>query len=55
MKKVQMKRLSVNCILLLFMLLISYTFPCLAQQTGFTQEDRERLVWLEATLISERQ
>ena len=50
MKKVQMKRLSVNCILLLFMLLMSYTLPCFAQQTGFTQEDRERLVRLEATL-----
>ncbi len=32
------------------MLLMSYTLPCLAQQTGFTQEDRERLVRLEATL-----
>ncbi len=50
MKKVQMKRLSVNCILLLFMLLMSYTLPCFAQQTGFTQEDRERLVRLDATL-----
>jgi len=29
---------------------MSYTLPCLAQQTGFTQEDRERLVRLEATL-----
>ena len=29
---------------------MSYTLPCFAQKTGFTQEDRERLVRLEATL-----
>ena len=33
-----------------FILLISYTLPCFAQKTGFTQEDRERLVRLETTL-----
>ena len=42
-----MKKISLSCILLLLML---YTLPCFAQQTGFTQEDRERLVRLEATL-----
>ena len=42
-----MKKISLSCILLLLML---YTFPCFAQKTGFTQEDRERLVRLEATL-----
>ncbi len=31
-------------------MLMSYTLPCFAQKTGFTQEDRERLVRLEATL-----
>ncbi|WP_461833784.1 hypothetical protein [Desulfothermus sp.] len=34
--------------LLLFYFLI--TVPCFAEKTGFTQEDRERLVRLEATL-----
>ena len=42
-----MKRLCLSCILLMLM---SYTLPCFAQKTGFTQEDRERLVRLEATL-----
>ena len=42
-----MKRLYLSCILLLFMF---YIFPCFAQEPGFTQEDRERLVRLEATL-----
>ena len=42
-----MKKLSLSCILLLFMF---YIFPCFAQEPGFTQEDRERLVRLEATL-----
>ncbi|RLB10877.1 MAG: hypothetical protein DRG39_05340 [Deltaproteobacteria bacterium] len=42
-----MKKISLSFILLLLML---YTLPCLAQQTGFTQEDRERLVRVEATL-----
>ncbi len=34
--------------LLLFYFLI--TVPCFAEKTGFTQDDRERLVRLEATL-----
>jgi len=42
-----MKKISLSFILLLLMF---YTLPCFAQQTGFTQEDRERLVRLEATL-----
>ena len=41
------EKLSLSFILLLLMF---YTLPCFAQQTGFTQEDRERLVRLEATL-----
>ena len=46
-KEVNMKKQSLSFILLL---LISYTLPCFAQKTGFTQEDRERLVRVEATL-----
>ena len=46
-EEVKMKKLSLSCILLLFMF---YIFPCFAQEPGFTQEDRERLVRLEATL-----
>jgi len=42
-----MKKLSVGFILLVLMY---YTLPCFAQKTGFTQEDRERLVRVEATL-----
>jgi len=35
------------CILLFHLL---FPVPCLAEKTGFTQQDRERLVRLEATL-----
>jgi len=42
-----MKKLSVGFILLVLMF---YTLPYFAQKTGFTQEDRERLVRVEATL-----
>jgi len=45
-----MKKGFLTWLLLLFLLL--FAIPCCfsAQQTGFTQEDRERLVRLEATL-----
>jgi len=43
-----MKKVASSCILLLFFMLL--TIPCFAQKTGFTQEDRERLVRVEATL-----
>jgi len=41
-------RRVINCILVLLFLLPE--IPCFGGQTGFTQEDRERLVRLEATL-----
>ena len=43
-----MGRAFINCILVLLFLLPE--IPCLGGQTNFTQEDRERLVRLEATL-----
>ena len=43
-----MRRAFINCILILLFLLPE--IPCFGGQTGFTQEDRERLVRLEATL-----
>jgi len=43
-----MRRVFINCILILLFLLPE--IPCFGGQTGFTQEDRERLVRLEATL-----
>ncbi|GAB6163375.1 hypothetical protein JCM12298_25350 [Desulfothermus naphthae] len=43
-----MRRAFINCILILLFLLLE--IPCFGGQTGFTQEDRERLVRLEATL-----
>ena len=43
-----MKKVALSCILLLFFLLL--TIPCFAQKTGFTKEDRERLVRVEVTL-----
>jgi len=41
-------RRVINCILVLLFLLPE--IPCFGGQPGFTQEDRERLVRLEATL-----
>jgi len=43
-----MIRAFINCIIILLFLLPE--IPCFGGQTGFTQEDRERLVRLEATL-----
>ncbi|GAB6163373.1 hypothetical protein JCM12298_25330 [Desulfothermus naphthae] len=43
-----MRRAFINCILVLLFLLPE--IPCFGGQPGFTQEDRERLVRLEATL-----
>ena len=43
-----MKKGFLTWLLLLFLLL--FAIPCFSAQTGFTQEDRERLVRLEATL-----
>ena len=43
-----MRRAFINCILVLLFLLPE--IPCFGGQTSFTQEDRERLVRLEATL-----
>jgi len=43
-----MRRVFITCFLILLFLLIE--IPCFGGQTGFTQEDRERLVRLEATL-----
>ena len=40
-------RITIICILLFHLL---FPVPCLAEKTGFTQQDRERLVRLEATL-----
>jgi len=34
----------------LFLFFLIFTVPCFAQEPGFTQEDRERLVRVEATL-----
>ncbi|GAB6161626.1 hypothetical protein JCM12298_07850 [Desulfothermus naphthae] len=36
-----------SCILLYCFLIAT---SCFAENTGFTKEDRERLIWLEATL-----
>jgi len=47
-KEGKMKKVALSCILLLFFLLL--TIPCFAQKTGFTKEDRERLVRVEVTL-----
>ena len=45
----KMKKVALTCNLSLsFFLLL--TIPCFAQEPGFTQEDRERLVRVEATL-----
>ncbi len=44
----EMKKVILPLVLLLFFRL--FMVPCFAQQPGFTQEDRERLVRVEATL-----
>ncbi len=43
-----MKKIFLTCVLLLIFQL--FPLPCFAEDTGFTQEDRERLVRLQATL-----
>ena len=44
----EMKKMILSFVLLLSFLL--FVVPCFAQEPGFTQEDRERLVRVEATL-----
>ena len=44
----EMKKVILPLVLLLFFRL--FMVPCFAQEPGFTQEDRERLVRVEATL-----
>ena len=43
----EMKKMILPFVLLLFFRL--FMVPCFAQEPGFTQEDRERLVRVEAT------
>ncbi|GAB6162898.1 hypothetical protein JCM12298_20580 [Desulfothermus naphthae] len=48
MHEIKVNKVFLNCILLLLFLMFS--LPCFTQSTGFPQEDRERLIRLEATL-----